>query len=197
MTTFIFKSALHAVRLLPALLLTACASTPPDDGTRISRNPDNGLLTYSKDENGFSIELIQVVPDFIRAVYANHSFPEDVIEDIAAYCVYGSVIKNTSGKPLRYRVADWYYVLDGERHPVKTKTQWLQQWRQRGIVFSWTLLPDAGDFYQGDWQQGFTTVKAPRGSRFDFHYSWTVDGEPRHAVLSDMQCPPEHVKVPS
>ena len=162
---------------------------------QVIKNPDNGLLTYSNAENGFSIELIQVVPDFIRAVYGGHNFPKPVIEDIAGYCVYGSVIKNTSDKPLRYRVADWYYVLDGKRYPVKTKTEWLEQWKKSGIIFSWTLLPDQGEFYEGDWQQGFPTIKAPRNSRFDLHYSWTLDGVKHSAVLKNMQCPPE--KVPT
>ncbi len=178
-----------------AYMLSVALTSASVSATTVSKNPDNGLLSYSKDENGFSLELIQVVPDFIRAVYGSHNFPQDVIEDIAAYCVYGSVIKNTSGKMLSYRVADWYYELDGKRHPVKTKSQWLAQWRKAGITFSWTLLPDSGEFYQGDWQQGFTTVKAPRGSRFDFHYSWTLDGKRHHAVLRDMQCPPEQVPV--
>ena len=175
----------------PLLLLTGGSAV----AMQVSQNPANGLLTYHHAENGFSIELIQVVPDFIRAVYGNHNFPKTVIEDIAGYCVYGSVIKNTSDKPLRYRVADWYYVLDGKRYPVRTKTEWLDEWKKSGIIFSWTLLPDQGEFFEGDWQQGFTTIKAPRNSRFDLHYSWTLDGVKHSAVLKNMQCPPEQVPV--
>lgn len=179
--------------IVHSILLALPVSTA--QAMQVSTNPDNGLLTYSNHENGFSIELIQVVPDFIRAVYGGHNFPRPVIEDIAGYCVYGSVIKNTTNKPLSYRVADWYYVLDGTRFPVKTKTRWLDQWRKQGILFSWTLLPDVGEFHEGDWQQGFTTIQAPRNSRFDLHYSWTLDGVKHSAVMRNMQCPPEEVPV--
>jgi len=179
--------------VLPCFTLLLSASMA--NAVQVSQNPDNGLLTYSNAENGFSIELIQVVPDFIRAVYGNHDFPKAVIEDIAGYCVYGSIIKNTADKPLRYRVADWYYVLDGGRYPVKTKSEWLEQWKKSGIIFSWTLLPDQGEFFEGDWQQGFTTIKAPRNSRFDLHYNWTLNGVKHSAVLNDMQCPPEEVPL--
>jgi hypothetical protein len=38
----------------------------------IHKNERSGLLTWTSEDNGFSIELIQLLPDFVRAVYAKH-----------------------------------------------------------------------------------------------------------------------------
>ncbi len=177
--------------VLSAFTLSACTHTAE---VKVTLNETNGLTTWTSSGDGFSVEFIQVVPDFIRAIYGKHDFPKKEIEDIASYCVYGSVIKNTSDKVLTYRVSDWRYVQDGKTYPVKTKTQWLNQWQQSGVVFSWTLLPDEGEFYEGDWQQGFTTVKLERESFFDFIYTWQLDGVEHTSTIRNMQCPPYEVK---
>ena len=149
------------------------------------------MLTWTSVGDGFSLELIQLLPDFVRAIYSKHGFPKEEVERIAGYCVYGSIIKNTSQQLLSYRVADWRYrEKNGTEHPVKTKTQWLEEWRRVGIKFSWTLLPDSGDFEIGDWQQGFTTIKLPRNSEFDLIYNWKLDGVKHEAVLENLRCPP-------
>lgn len=158
----------------------------------IYKNESSGLLTWRSDDNGFSIELIQLLPDFIRAIYAKHDFPKEEIERVAAYCMFGTILKNTSDKNLSYRVADWRYrTKDGIEKPVKTKTEWLQEWRKAGILFSWTLLPDEGEFSVGDWQQGFTTIRLPRESEFDLIYKWQLDGKPYSGVLENLRCAPE------
>jgi hypothetical protein len=55
--------------------------------------------------------------------------PPKVVELMAGYCMFGTIIKNESDKSLAYRVADWRHITaDGESHPIKTKTQWLQDW---------------------------------------------------------------------
>ena len=178
------------IATLTAILATtsACAG-----GTTVTvhENPDSHLLTWTAEADGFSIELIQLLPDFVRAIYSNHHFPENEVEDIAGYCVFGSIIKNTSDKTLTYNVADWRYVADNnDPQPVKTKTQWLDQWRKSGITFSWTLLPDAGTFYVGDWQQGFTTIKLPRNSEFDLIFTWQLEGKEHVGRIKNLRCPP-------
>ena len=159
----------------------------------IHKNENTGLLTWSLEENGFSIELIQLLPDFVRAIYAKHDFPKEEVERIAEYCVFGTILKNTSQQHLSYQVADWSYRETGKTKtfPVKTKTQWLKQWRQANIKFSWTLLPDMGEFALGDWQQGFTTIKLPRTAHFDLLLSWQLDGVKHEASLPDLSCAPD------
>jgi len=158
----------------------------------VHKNEISGLLTWVSDDDGFSIELIQLLPDFIRAIYAKHNFPTDEIERAASYCMFGTILKNTSDQLLSYRVKDWRYrASDGVEHPVKTKTQWLAEWKKSGIIFSWTLLPDVGEFYEGDWQQGFTTIKLPRDASFDLIYKWELDGVAKSGVLEGIRCAPD------
>lgn len=186
MKCFLEKSVLLIVLSVSFVVEAAAAETS------VHKNEISGLLTWTADDEGFKVELIQLLPDFIRAIYAKHNFPKQEVERAASYCVFGTIIKNTSDQHLSYRVLDWRYLTkDGKQHPVKTKTQWLQEWRKAGITFSWTLLPDTGEFAVGDWQQGFTTVKLPRETEFDLIYKWQLDGVPHTGVLENIKCAPE------
>lgn len=185
-----YKSIVITVLLLATTPLCAAVVS-------VHENKVSGLLTWTAEDDGFSIELIQLLPDFIRAIYAKHNFPAQEIERAASYCMFGTIIKNTSEQHLSYRVADWRYRSNdskggyGKELPVKTKSQWLEEWKKAGIMFSWTLLPDIGEFSVGDWQQGFTTIKLPRDSRFDLIYKWSLDGVEHMGVLENLKCPPE------
>lgn len=183
------------MRMLIAMLCLLFANTALATKVIVFENEQSGLLTYSAEDEGFSLELIQVIPDFIRAIYGKHDFPKSEIDVIAGYCVFGSVLKNTSNKTMHYDVANWYYTQNGKQHAIKTKTQWLTQWRKAGVVFSWTLLPDKGEFYEGDWQQGFTTIKAARNSKFDLTFTWQLDGVSYVGKIPDIQCPPATIEA--
>jgi hypothetical protein len=159
---------------------------------KVHKNENTGLLTWTVKDEGFQIELLQLLPDFIRAIYAKHNFPKDEIERAASYCVFGTILKNTSDQQMSYRVADWrYQAPDGKQYPVKTKTQWLEEWRDAGVTFSWTLLPDVGEFSVGDWQQGFTTIELPRNTEFDMIFKWQLDGVEHTGTLKNIKCAPE------
>jgi hypothetical protein len=186
------KGKIYKVICIASLLMLVQAVYAAN--VKIHKNETSGLLTWTVTDEGFSIELIQLLPDFIRAIYAKHDFPEDEVERAASYCMFGTILKNTSDKQLSYRVADWHYrTKDGKDHPVKTKTEWLEEWKKEGILFSWTLLPDEGEFSVGDWQQGFTTIDLPRESEFDLIYKWELDGVPHSGVLENVRCAPENL----
>jgi hypothetical protein len=124
----------------------------------------------------------------------SHDFPDAEVDEIASYCVFGTIIKNTSQQQLDYDVANWYYTdKHGNKHPVKTKTQWLEQWHKAGVTFSWTLLPDKGRFYKGDWQQGFTTIKLPPESEFSLTYKWSISGIEHTDTFEGLRCAPEQL----
>jgi hypothetical protein len=176
--------------IMAALLINM--TTVAASNVTIHKNETSGLLTWTAEDTGFSIELIQLIPDFIRAIYAKHNFPVEEVERAASYCMFGTILKNTSEQHLSYRVKDWSYrTRDGKKYPVKTKTQWLGEWQKAGILFSWTLLPDVGEFAVGDWQQGFTSIKLPRESEFDLIYTWQLDGVKHTGVLKNLKCAPE------
>jgi hypothetical protein len=186
MTTYIINS-----RLLTIVCLCLLHTQVQAAEVTVQKNSASGLLTWTSKDDGFSIELIQLLPDFVRAVYDKHGLPADQVERIAAYCDFGTIIQNTSRQQLSYRVADWRYIdKNGKSYPVKTKEQWLEEWRKAGVTFAWTLLPGSGDFGIGDWQQGFTTIKIDRNEKFDLVYTWTLDGAKHQGKIENMSCAP-------
>lgn len=162
----------------------------------IHKNKVSGLLTWTVIDEGVSIELIQILPDFVRAIYGKHNFKKQEIERVASICVFGTIFKNTSDKHLSYRVKNWQYrTADKKLHNVKTKSQWLEEWRKVGITFSWTLFPDIGEFSVGDWQQGFTTINLPHESEFDLIYKWQLDGKDYRGVIKNLKCAPATIQA--
>jgi len=195
------KQNIYSILQVYGLLAVLSLFATPAYTAKVSvyKNETSGLLTWTSEDEGFSIELIQLLPDFVRAIYAKHNFPADEIERIASYCVFGTILKNTSDQQMKYYVKNWRYQAKdedsrpGRLRPVKTKTQWLDEWRRAGITFSWTLLPDAGEFEVGDWQQGFTTIELPRETAFDLIYKWQLDGVAHSGVLEGLKCAPENI----
>lgn len=151
--------------------------------------PDTPLYTYKHVGAAFSLELIQLLPDGVRAIYMAKNLPTHVVENIAAYCVFGSVARNESARPLSYRVADWRAITpDGAIHRLRNKYDWLREWRRDGVDFGWSILPAAQSFEPGDWGQGFTTLALPRGARFDLDFTWRQDGKTHTARLENVEC---------
>lgn len=180
---------------LPALLIAAASALA---GTVQNTNPDNGLSNWQSTDTPFSLQLLQLMPDNVRAVYTNKGFPPALVEEMAGYCMFGTVIRNLAEEPISYDVADWRAVTaDGVRHPLRSKTDWLKVWQRQGVDFGWSILPAAQTLEVGDWGQGFTTVKLPHGTRFDLDYSWRQHGKTVHAILEGLQCAPEHLPVPA
>ena len=162
------------------------------------RDADSGLLAWKRVDRGFSLELIQILPDYVKALYTSRGLPPATVDGMAAYCVFGSVVQNQSGSTLAYRVADWRYITPGgHTHPVKTKTQWLAEWKKQGSDFGWSILPDAMTFDTGDWAQGFTTVRLPPGSRFDLVYSWRHHGKRYTGTFKNLVCAPAQLAPPA
>jgi hypothetical protein len=183
---------LSYIKYIIALQIALLAHESMAAEVTIHKNDVSGLLTWTVEDIGLSLELIQVLPDFVRAIYGKHNFSKKEVERVASYCVFGTIVKNTSEKHLSYRVGNWrYQTTDKKLQRVKTKTQWLEEWRKAGILFSWTILPDIGEFAVGDWQQGFTTINLPRNSTFDLIYKWQLDGKAHAGIIENISCAPE------
>jgi hypothetical protein len=161
-------------------------------GTLIEHvDPDTGLRSWKVGDQAFSIELVQVLPDYVRAVYSARGLPREIVDEVSSYCVFGTIIRNTTSEPLSYRVADWRYITpDGTRHPLKTKSEWVEEWHNMGVAFRWSMLADEQTFAEGDWVQGFSTVKLPPGSRFDLSYSWSQHGKTITDTIEGLRCAP-------
>lgn len=183
-------------RISRGLCLCLLVPLQADAAAEQQVNPETGLLSWKAGGQAFAIELIQVLPDYVRAVYASRGLPQKIIDDVSSYCVFGTIIRNTTAAPLSYRVADWRYITpDGTRHPLKTKSEWVQEWRDMGVAFRWSMLADEQTFAEGDWVQGFTTVKLSPGSRFDLEYSWSQHGRQHVTTIRELRCAPAEAPV--
>jgi len=178
--------------LWPMLLLLSAGPVAADEATvGVSIDPETGIKSWKYTGDGLDIELVQVPPDFIRASYAARGLPKSVSEAVATRCVFGTIVRNVSDRPLSYRVADWRYMKgDGVELPIKTKTEWLREWHGMGVRFSWSILADDPTFAVGDWIQGFTTMPEPHGSRLSLKVVWSIEGEAYEKVFSDLECAP-------
>ena len=170
------------------MLFAAAASWAADMVT--TENPETGLKTWKKSDRGFSLELIQLLPEFVQATYASRDLPPAIFDSMKAYCVFGTVARNETDAPLAYRVKDWRYVTpDGKKHRLRTKSEWVAVWSKLGVDFSYSILPDDIEFEAGDWAQGFTTPQLPPGARFDLIYTWRRHGKKYTGTLRDLACP--------
>ncbi|MCL6556314.1 MAG: hypothetical protein K6T56_08145 [Burkholderiales bacterium] len=153
-------------------------------------NPETGLKSWRKLDRGFSIELVQLLPEFVEATYASRDLPPALYASMKGFCIFGTVVRNESNAPLSYRVAEWRYVTpDGKRHRLRTKSEWIAVWKKLGADFSYSILPDDIEFDVGDWAQGFTTPRVAPGTRFDLIYTWRQHGKRYTGRLENLECP--------
>lgn len=157
-----------------------------------TRDSSSGALSWKVNDRGFSLELIQLPPDFIRAFYASRDLPPPLRDEVADFCTFGTVARNESNAPVSYRVADWRAVTaDGVRHKLRTKSEWLALWKALGPDSRYSVLPDVMTFDVGDWFQGLTAIKLPRGTKFDLVYTWRQHGKTFTGKLPGPVCPSE------
>lgn len=155
------------------------------------QNPDTGLLSWLAEDPRMSLELVQVPSEYVAALFSSRGLPAKIIDTLDGYCVFGTIIKNKTAGQMHYRVADWHYVTaDGKKHKMKTKTDWVQQWKALGVPYRWLMLVDSAVFEEGDWIQGFSTFKLPPEAVFTLHYSWRHQGETHQRTLENLRCSP-------
>jgi len=153
-------------------------------------NPDTGLKSWKIEDRGFSLELVQLLPEFVQATYSSRDLPPAIYQSLRGYCVFGTIARNETDAALSYRVADWRTVTrDGKKHRLRTKSEWIAAWEKLGADFSYSILPDDINFDVGDWAQGFTTPKIAPGTRFDLIYVWSQHGKTFTGQLKNLACP--------
>lgn len=187
------RDRIQPMKITPPLCLCICLLAPAIQAAEQAeiRDPDSGLLAWKKVDRGFSLELIQLLPEYVAALYSSRGLPPAVVDSIRGYCVFGSVAQNRSGGTLDYQVATWRYVPpDGKQYRLKTKSEWVAEWKKLGSDFGWSILPASMTFDSGDWAQGFTTVRLPPGTHFDLIYSWRHHGKRYHGKMENLVCAP-------
>ncbi len=149
------------------------------------------------EQHNLSLTLVALKPEYVNAVFAARGLPKDVVADISTYCVFGTIIKNTSDTAISSQLSNWKIVTpDNNTHHLKLKENWVKQWRAKGIGFRWLLLSNQQNFDEGDWIQGFITVALPPGHRFDLHYSWQQQAKQFNNTIKGMRCAPNTSQSP-
>jgi hypothetical protein len=175
--------------LLCSLLLPSLP--PAANEVQEYRDPETGLMSWRVQQPAFSLQLVQVLPDYVAAVYSSRGLPPALIERMRAHCVFGTILTNDSDASLGYRVADWRAVTrDGIAHPFRAKSAWVAEWAAMGVGFRWSLLADEQTFAPGDWMQGFTTVDLAPDEEFDFVFSVDLQGERHDGRMAGVRCAP-------
>ncbi len=181
---------LLTLSLLAAWPFAGWAAAPTVD-------PETGLATWQTETRGVQVRLTQISPDQARAFYQARGFSARAAERYARECVFMTVVRNLGDTPIHHRLADWRYLHQGQRHPLRSKAQWAAIWKRYGvneaarIAFTWAQFPATQTFAPGDWNQGMTTYRVGRGERFDLEFVWRIDGKPFSAILPEVHCAPD------
>ncbi len=61
-------------------------------GVQERRDAETGLLSWKVEDQGLSLGLIQLLPDYVRALYAARGLPKEVVEGVTAYCTSSPIL---------------------------------------------------------------------------------------------------------
>ena len=166
-----------------------------------STNPDNGLQGWHFSDGDIDIELVQRLPDQTRALFMQHAFSSEVVEELATSCMFQTIVRNTgtsdSGQPVSVDLTTWRVQHAGNTGPIKLKEPWMASWPEEAadpaarLVFRWGMFPTRQQFHPGDYNWGLTAFGIPPGSVFDLEVSWQEGGSPRSGKIAGIVCTPD------
>lgn len=188
---------------MPVVLLLLGAGLVSTCGADVTRsvNPDNGLAGWHFSDGDIEIELIQRLPDQTRALFMNHEFSREVIEQLALSCMFQTIIRNTgksgSGQAVSVDLTQWRMHHDGRSGGIQLKEPLLASWSDEDaspaakLVVRWGMFPTQQDFMPGDYNWGLTAFGIPPGSVFDLEVKWAGGEKQQSAEIRDIQCAPD------
>jgi hypothetical protein len=154
------------------------------------------VQSWRTNRYGVSLRLTQILPDQVRGFYLARGFDVETVEYMATgHCFFQTVLRNeSSGGPIRFRLAEWRVRAAGGERPLKLVDEWLAEWQRHGVsepartAFRWAQFPPEQEYEPGDWNMGMTTYALPPGSRFDLEAVWWRGNDRRAARLRDLRC---------
>ena len=166
-----------------------------------SVNPDNGLQGWHFSAGDIEIELIQRLPDQTRALFMNHEFSRDVIEQLALSCMFQTIIRNSNvsgtGQTVSIDLTRWRMHHAGKEAGILLKEPLLDSWSDADaspaakLVVRWGMFPTQQDYLPGDYNWGLTAYGITPGSRFDLEVNW-MEGQVAHSGrITDIVCAPD------
>jgi hypothetical protein len=195
----------HPSWLTILLLVTACVPMRLQAAVTQSVNEDNGLRGWRFLAGDIEIELIQRLPDQTRALFMNHRFSRDVIEQLALSCMFQTIIRNTdasaTGQIVSVDLTRWRVRSDGREKGILLKETLLDSWSDEDaddaarLVVRWGMFPTRQEYLPSDYNWGLTAFGIPPGARFDLDVNWEEGGEPRAGKIKDIVCAPDVDKL--
>jgi hypothetical protein len=197
--------ALMRLTTVPTILVLLLAGTGVFAGVTHSVNEENGLRGWRFLEGDIEIELVQRLPDQTRALFMNHEFSREVIEQLALSCMFQTIVRNTdasgSGRTVAVDLTRWRTHHDGVIRELLMKEPLLASWNEQDaseaarLVIRWGMFPTRQEYLPSDYNWGLTAYGIPPGSKFDLDVSWTEDGKPYSGVIRDVVCTPDVDKL--
>lgn len=170
-----------------------------------SVNEDNGLRGWRLLEGDIEIELIQRLPDQTRALFMNHGFSREVIEQLALSCMFQTIIRNTGVSGTEQTVAidltGWRMRHDGREQGILLKEPLLESWsdadadKAAKLVVQWGMFPTRQEYLPGDYNWGLTAYGIPPGAMFDLDVNWQEGGRQRTGRIHGIVCAPDVDKL--
>ena len=156
--------------IIVSLLAGACAFA----GVTHSVNEENGLRGWRFLEGDIEIELVQRLPDQTRALFMNHEFSREVIEQLALSCMFQTIIRNTGASGLERKLAidltRWRIHHGGATRELMMKEPLLASWDEADaseaarLVIRWGMFPTRQEYLPSDYNWGLTAYGIPPGS---------------------------------
>lgn len=184
-----------------AALLGISLNLQATAGVLRSTNEENGLEGWHFSEGDIEIELIQRLPDQTRALFMNHDFSRQVIEDLALSCMFQTIIRNSgktgTGRVVAIDLTRWRIHNAGSVQRLKLKEAWLESWSDTDassaarLVVRWGMFPTRQEYAPGDYNWGLTAYGLAPGSRFDLEVSWQEGSEIRTGWIRGVMCAPD------
>ena len=179
---------LWVMPLLPGLCLAA-----------VERGVDaeTGLRSWEWREAGVSLRLVQRLPDQTRAFFQARGFSPDAADRIADACIFQTILRNESERPLSYALDEWRVLQPDAVGRLVTRERWDAAWREgeasaaAQIALRWSLLPTRQRFAPGDYNWGMTGFGLPPGSVFDLELVLRLGNETLTRTIRGIVCAPD------
>jgi len=190
------------MRLSPILsaLLLSIFSLPLSAEITVNRHQQtaSGLQGWVLEDQKIEIQLNPLKQDQVRGFYLARGFSAEVVEQIAASCVFQAVMTNISEPALEVSIdlSDWRVQEDTQLSRLTSKDEWLQRWTEQGasdaakVAFRWATFPWQQEMQQtGDYGWGMILLGEGRESTFNMAVRWRVQGEIFSEMLEGLRCP--------
>ena len=170
-----------------------------------SANEENGLEKWHFIDSDIEIELVQRLPDQTRALFMNHAFSREVIEQLALSCMFQTIVRNTgksgAGQMIAIDLTQWRMQNAGKTGSILLKEPLLASWSDEDadaaakLVIRWGMFPTQQEYLPGDYNWGLTAYGIPPGSTFDLAVTWQEGTVQHSGKIKDIVCAPDVDKL--